>query len=111
MNQSTPLPNKNEEKARHLLKTAVRANKSENYKREVELLEQAIIIMPEVTPHVLRRYASALYKTGEYRAAALIAFDEQCTGDNGEDFVNRLKDSLEKRGAELFVDVAERCQF
>jgi hypothetical protein len=101
-----------EQAARHLLKTAARANENENYKREAELLEQAIVSMPEVTAHVLRRYASALYKLGEYRAASLVAMDDKCIGDDGsEEYVARLRTALEKKGAKAFLDVADRCQF
>lgn len=98
-------------KARHLLKTAYRANESKNYKREAELLEEAIMIMPDVTAHVLRRYASALYKCGEYRAAGIVVFNDKCLDEAGEGFVSRLRGALEKKGIIPFLDIAKKCEF
>ena len=105
--QLTPKP-ENDVKARHLLKTAKRANESGNFRREVTLLEEAIVLMSEVNDHVARRYCSALYKIGEYRASAMVAYSPILTNGGNQDFVKRLQASIEGRGANHFLDVIDR---
>ena len=96
-------------RARHLLKTAKRANEAGNFKREAALLEEAMVLASDVSAHTLRRYCSALYKVGEYRAAAMVAYDSRMDEGDNLGFVERLRANLEERGVKSFLDVIERC--
>lgn len=87
------------------LKTAAKANEAGNYRREAELLEKAILAMGNKLPNVLRRYAAALYKIGEYRAAWLIITDPKALEDGGEGYVSRLKDKLKTRADSSFMEI------
>lgn len=97
------------ERARHLLKTAARAKQSENFKRELSLLEEALVLVPMVTPQLLRRYAMSLAKCGEERAAALVMADARCKDDGDAEMVDKFNARLRRRGAANFVDVVDRC--
>ncbi|MEM7492176.1 MAG: hypothetical protein AAF296_02280 [Pseudomonadota bacterium] len=96
-----------ESRIRHLLKTATRANESSNYVREAQLTEEALALSSDVNAQVLRRYASALYKIGEFRAAAILANSELLKDGNPE-FVERLKDMVEEKGASQFLTILDR---
>ena len=106
---STQAPEQSIE-VRHLLKTARRAKEMGNVRREAELLEEAIRLSPEPTPHMLRRLASALYRNNEYRAAGLVAADNRMLLDGGEEFTNRLREQLIAKNAFLFLDLSRKLQ-
>lgn len=96
-----------ETRTRHLLKTAARANESGNYAREAELIEEALSMSSDISAQVLRRYASALYKSGEIRAAALLANSELIKDGNPE-FVERLREMVAEKGASQFLSIVDR---
>ena len=83
--------------ARAYQKTAAKAREAENYRREAELLEKAILIMGIKPPSTLRLLAAALYKSGEYRAASLVLRDPTSKHDGGQDFVNRLRAQVKSK--------------
>lgn len=98
-----------EDMIRHFSKTAKRANEAGNFKREASLLEEALLVSRNNPgPRLLRRLANALYKSGEYRASALIASDPRCMDDGGEEFMSRLHQKLQEKGTLTFLSLVDR---
>ncbi|MGB6229691.1 MAG: hypothetical protein WBF53_06140 [Litorimonas sp.] len=91
---------------RTYLRTAEKARQAENYAREAELLENAILLGRGGTPNTLRRYANALYRCGEYRAAALVLRDPKCREEGGDGYVTKLLETIASRGGNRFPEVA-----
>lgn len=87
------------------LKTAAKAKDGENFRREAYLIENAILTMGHKSPSVMRRYAAALYKSGEYRASWMIIADPVASQDKGVDFVSRLKSKLADKQSEGFAQI------
>lgn len=91
--------------ARAYLRTAAKAKEAANYTRETQLIEKAISSMGTATPNVLRRYAAALYKCGEFRAASAILNKPICLEDGGKDYVERLQSQLNGKISVPFHDI------
>lgn len=83
-----------------LLKTAQKAFENQNYKRELELVEQAVQLDQNQT--VLQRYLSSLYRNGEYRTVHYLLNLSTSKNKLSEDFLQRMKELLAAHHMENF---------
>jgi F0F1-type ATP synthase delta subunit len=91
-----------------LLKTAERAFEASNFKRELQLAEQAVSQLQNAT--TLQRYISALYRNGEYRAIQVLFSDVGNSDLLKPDFLTNMNTLLSTRNCDAFPDILTKLR-